>query len=225
MRNRKPLWTHFALRIFLAELASQSDFISQRWVLGLSHLVRPTSFYLPHVWTRRCDHWEALTLVSPDFDRRLAPKLLIGAVLVWCFCRRVVSTKSPARGVMIFAHCQVSRVLLDFCCALSPTSARNAPQDQHVFESASPGDCGDLSIWFQVRTSEVLCASRLKGAQAAKFQIIAFLAAGVCTALPLLFVPVAPIPAIALTFHSAQPAQFSSTTEAFLIFRCFRQVS
>lgn len=84
-----------------------------------------------------------------------------------------MSTKSPASGGMIFAHCQVSMVLLDFCCAQSPTSAKNAPQDQHVCESASPINCGDLSILFQVRTSEVLCASRLKGAQAAKFQIIA----------------------------------------------------
>jgi len=136
-----------------------------------------------------------------------------------------VSAKSPASGVMIFAHCQVSRVLFDFCCAQSLTSAKSAPQDQHVCESASPGDCGDLSILFQVRTSEVLCASRLKGAQAAKFQIIAPPAAEICTALPLLFVPVAPILAIALTFHSAQPAQFSSTTVAFLICRYFRQVS
>lgn len=136
-----------------------------------------------------------------------------------------MSTKSPASDGMIFAHCQVSRVLLDFCCAQSPTSAKNAPQDQHVCESASPGDCGDLSILFQVRTSEVLCAGRLMGAQAAKFQIIAPPAAGVCTALPLLFVPIVPILAITLTFHFAQPAQFSSTTVAFLICRYFRQVS
>ena len=70
-----------------------------------------------------------------------------------------------------------------------------------------------------MRTSEALCASRLKGAQAAKFQIIAPPAAEVCTALPLLFVPVAPILAIALTFHSAQPVQFSPATVAFLICR------